>query len=69
MPRCLGFGTKLGLWNSKEREIKGQLKENLSDLWFCLILCPVLSSVGSVWEFLRKGDYTGSWKYVAALNK
>lgn len=64
---CLGFGTKLGHRDSRQREIKRQLKENFSDLCFCLMLCPVLSFGGLIWDFWRKGDWRG--KDSATLNK
>jgi len=33
------------------------------------MLCPVLSFRGLIWDFWRKGDWTGRGKDLAALNK
>lgn len=58
-----------GVWQrySRQREIKRQLKENFSDLCFCLMSWPVLSFGG--WFEIFEGDWIGRRKDSATLNK
>lgn len=71
MPRSywLGFDIKLGVGIAGRERSKDKSKNNFSNLCFCLILCPVLSFGGLIWDFWRKEDWIGRGKDLAALNK